>query len=177
MPFQKGHKLATGRNALNLTEAQIRYAMANSKSNAEAARFLKISNDTYKKYADLYIDSVSGKTLYAIHSNMAGKNIRKIMRNIKGTRMTSLEDIYAGKKPSIKHWLLKDRLITNCVLEEKCNHCGFNERRVIDYRIPLILDFIDGNKLHFAKENLQLLCYNCTFLLRGNLHGKKDLTP
>ena len=39
-----------GRSALNLSESEIRYAMENSKSNSEAARFLKVSFTTYKKY-------------------------------------------------------------------------------------------------------------------------------
>lgn len=32
-----------GRSALNLSESEIRYAMENTKSNSEAARFLNVS--------------------------------------------------------------------------------------------------------------------------------------
>jgi len=28
---------------------------------------------------------------------------------------------------------------------EKCNNCGFEERRVIDGKVPLVLDFEDGD--------------------------------
>ena len=42
-----GFVLGKGRTPLNLTEAQIRYAMKNSKSNSGAARFLNISLTTY----------------------------------------------------------------------------------------------------------------------------------
>ena len=66
-----------GRSALNLSESEIRYAMENSKSNSEAARFLKVSFTTYKKYAKQYTDSKSGKTLWELHKNQAGKGIRK----------------------------------------------------------------------------------------------------
>ena len=38
-----------GKTALDITESEIRYAIENTKSNAEAARFLKISFTTYKK--------------------------------------------------------------------------------------------------------------------------------
>ena len=47
MPFKPGE----GRPAFNITESQIRYAMENSKSCAEAARFLKISYEAFRKYA------------------------------------------------------------------------------------------------------------------------------
>ena len=39
-----------GKTALDIPESEIRYAMENTKSNAEAARFLKVSFTTYKKY-------------------------------------------------------------------------------------------------------------------------------
>ena len=58
-----------GRSALNISETEIRYAMENTKSNAAAARFLKVSFTTYKKYARMYTDSKSGKTLYELHKN------------------------------------------------------------------------------------------------------------
>ena len=61
--FTKGH----GREPLNVTESEIRYAMENSKSCAEAARFLKISYEAFRKYAKLYKDEASGKTLFEIH--------------------------------------------------------------------------------------------------------------
>ena len=50
-----GFVLGRGREPLNLTEAQIRYAMKNSKSNSGAARFLNVSLTTYEKYARRYI--------------------------------------------------------------------------------------------------------------------------
>ena len=43
-----------GRESYNLPESDIRYAMANTKSNAEAARFSKVSFSTWKKYANMY---------------------------------------------------------------------------------------------------------------------------
>ena len=65
MPFKPGE----GRPAFNIKESEIRYAMENSKSCAEAARFLKISYEAFRKYAKLYKDEASGKTLFEIHKN------------------------------------------------------------------------------------------------------------
>ena len=54
---------------------------------------------------------------------------------------------------------------------EKCNCCGFEERRVTDHKVPLVLDFIDGNRRNHKHENLRMLCFNCSFLINGNLTG------
>ena len=66
-----------GKTALDIPESEIRYAMENTKSNAEAARFLKVSFTTYKKYARLYTDRDTGKTLYELHKNQFGVGIPK----------------------------------------------------------------------------------------------------
>ncbi len=66
-----------GRTALNVPESDIRYAMENTKSNAAAARFLKISFTSYKKYARMYTDRDTGKTLYELHKNQFGVGIPK----------------------------------------------------------------------------------------------------
>ena len=78
-----------GRTALNVPESDIRYAMENTKSNAAAARFLKISFTSYKKYAKMYTDRESGKTLYELHISVVemtktakdGQNSWKKKRN------------------------------------------------------------------------------------------------
>ena len=70
---------------------------------------------------------------------------------------------------------LKDRLIHETLIAEECNSCGFNERRVVDYKVPLILNFKDGNKKNWKLENLELLCYNCYFLNVGNVWSDNQL--
>ena len=63
MPFKPGE----GRPAFNITESEIRYAMEHTNSCAGAARFLKISYEAFRKYAKLYKDKTSGKTLFELH--------------------------------------------------------------------------------------------------------------
>ena len=36
---------------------------------------------------------------------------------------------------------IKDRLIHESLVKEECYCCEFNERRVVDYKVPLILNF------------------------------------
>ena len=166
MPFKPGE----GRPAFNITESQIRYAMENSKSCAEAARFLKISYEAFRKYAKLYKDETTGKTLFELHKNQRGAGIKKgtgpKMRGKHG-----LLDILEGKHRDVNHHNLKGRLLRNSIFEEKCCQCGFEERRITDYTVPLLLDWVDGDKTNHKRENLRMLCYNCYYLEVGNPCG------
>jgi hypothetical protein len=47
--------------------------------------------------------------------------------------------------------------------------CDFTERRVTDYKMPLLMHFRNGNKVDYRLENLQLLCYNCYYLYVGEV--------
>jgi len=157
-----------------LTRPDVERAMRNSKSNKGAARYLGVSLPTYKKYAKLYIDDQTGKSLYDLHSNMSGIGISKhhIM-----TERSAIMDIVEGKVPvtSYTTYQLKDRLINEGLLQEKCACCNFEERRVLDYKMPLMLVFLDGNKKNWKLDNLQLLCYNCFFLRIGDIYTKKQI--
>jgi hypothetical protein len=70
---------------------------------------------------------------------------------------------------------LKYRLITEGHLMEDCSVCGFHERRVSDYKIPLLLNFKDNNKNNYRKENIELLCYNHYFLQVGDIFTDKQI--
>lgn len=50
---------------------------------------------------------------------------------------------------------------------EKCCRCEFKEKKIINYRVPLVLDFIDGDQENQQLYNLRLLCPNCYFLEKG----------
>ena len=51
---------------------------------------------------------------------------------------------------------------------EKCN-CWFRRKRLTDGKVPLVLDFKDGDRKNHKYDNLRMLCFNCSFLLNGNL--------
>ena len=51
-----------------ILESDIRGAMKVTRSNLQAAKYLGISYNTYKKWAESYIDNESGKTLLELHS-------------------------------------------------------------------------------------------------------------
>jgi dihydroorotase-like cyclic amidohydrolase len=53
------------------------------------------------------------------------------------------------------------------------NMLSLEEKRITDGKVPLVLDFTDGNRCNHKYDNLRMLCFNCSFLLNGNLTGPK----
>jgi 5-methylcytosine-specific restriction endonuclease McrA len=75
--------------------------------------------------------------------------------------------------PNYPIWKLKSRLIQHGYIKEECSCCGFSEKRITDHKVPLILEFLDGNRKHHSYDNMRLICFNCYFLVVGNITGKK----
>jgi len=160
----KNRRLKRGLGAQPLLESEIKRAQNKARSAMEAARILGVSFNTYKKYAKKY-------DIFEDLKNPDGNGIRKGY-NIKRGKF-SLDDILKGKYPDYPVWKLKQRLLLNGYMLEKCNNCGFEERRVTDAKVPLVLDFLDSDKTNHLYDNLRMLCFNCSFLLNGNLTGPK----
>ena len=159
-----------------LSVEQIRAAMAKTKSNRAAARYLNVSYQHYKKWAKNY-DATEGDypNLFEQHKNQAGVGIPKFLNP--GKSDFAALDIIEGRldPSSFNPQKIKYRLIEEGYLADECNQCGFHERRVLDYKIPLILHFKDGNKQHYRLENIQMLCYNCYFLTIGDIFSDKQI--
>lgn len=151
--------------AYNLTEREVRYAMSCTRSNLDAAKFLHISFYTWKRYAELYFDAETGKTLYELHKNKGLRSGKKP----KSVAVAPMEDIFAGKHPTYNISKLHQRLLNEGYFDEKCSLCGFCERRMTDYKVPIILTWKNGNKKDHRKENLEFVCYNCYALYYGEL--------
>lgn len=163
-----------GRPRNVLTEQDIRRAMKHSVSNRGAARVLNVSLPTYKLYASQCTDQETGKTLYEIHSNSAGKGIRKFKKDYDGTSLMEL--LREGVDiTSFSIDKLKNRLLYEGALAYECSKCQFCEPRVTDYKVPLLLNFKDKNKSNWTLENLEMLCYNCFFLYVGDIYTKQQI--
>lgn len=152
--------------------------MEHTKSNLAASRYLGCSYQHYKKWAKLYKSDKEGyDTLFDEHKNQSGKGIPKHFGGLTPSKTVPLEEILDGSMDpsSFKPRILKDRIITDGYLKEECSACGFTERRVIDYKMPLIMHFKDKNKYNYKLENLELLCYNCYFLRIGDVFDNKQI--
>ena len=146
-----------------LTKEDILRAMKMTRSNFAAARYLHVSYNHYKKYAKNYKNE-DGITLLEAHKNQEGKGIPKFA--LKASSKIPLMDLLEGRVP-IEHFNakeIKQRIIFEGLIEEKCSKCGMNERRVTDTKVPIILNFKDGNKKNWHLDNIEFLCYNCSFL-------------
>jgi len=151
-----------------LSKEQIVAAQAKTKSNMAAARYLHVSYQHYKRYAKLY-------KLFDGHKNQSGKGIPKFLKGPK--KMPHMLEIIEGRiaASSFDPNKLKYALIEQGYLSEECTICKFKERRVLDYKIPLLLHFQDGNSNNYSLDNVQLLCYNHYFLNVGDIFNSKDV--
>ena len=59
----------------------------------------------------------------------------------------------------------------------QCESCGFNEVRVIDGQMPILLSQKDGDRENYDIDNLEVLCYNCYYLISGNVFGRDKRMP
>ena len=162
-----------GKPAKILSKEDLLRAMKMTRSNFAAARYLHVSYNHYKKYAKLYknTDNIS---LLEAHKNQEGKGIPKFA--LKASSTIPLMDLLEGRVP-IEHFKakeIKQRIIFEGLIEEKCTKCTFSERRVTDTKVPVILNFIDGNKKNWHLDNLEFLCYNCSFLYAASPIEEKE---
>jgi len=159
-----------------LSKDQILAAMSQTLSNRAAARWLNVSYIHYKKWAKNYGATKEGyPDLFEQHKNQSGKGIPKFLSN--SGKEPALLDIIEGRVDisSFNPEKIKYRLVTEGYLLEECSQCGFHERRVLDYKIPLLLHFKDGNKKNYRKENIEFLCYNHYFLTVGDIFSDKQV--
>lgn len=164
-------------NSKYLTKEMILKAQSKTLSNSAAARYLGCSYQHYRKFALMYKGD-DGRSLLEIHKNQAGKGIKKFLGG-KYDHIPLL-DILEGRttenvRGNFTIGQLKNRLFMDGYIEECCSKCGFEERRAVDFRVPLILNFKDGNKENWTLENLEFNCYNCQFLYIGNVFSDKQL--
>ena len=158
-----------------VTKDMVLRAMKHTKSNMAAARYLGVSYTHFKAHAKNYKDE-TGKTLFDVHLNRQGKGISKHIYKRKD--LTPIHDILEGRVDISNYSpkIIKERLIHESLIQEECISCGFNERRVVDYKVPLVLNFKDGNKKNWQLENIEPLCYNCYFLNVGNVWSENQLS-
>jgi 5-methylcytosine-specific restriction endonuclease McrA len=165
-------KLKRGRGYRPLLQSEIEEAKKHSPFAAGQARWLGVAHTTFRKYAEQY-------GIYEPKPNEKGK--RNLFDPNRGRY--PLDRILAGefnnnamfkKRPAVADWSIKDKLIRSGTFPAKCNICGYDKRRIGDNKIALLIDHKDGNLNNFKLENLQLLCFNCTFecgrgyIRRGN---------
>ena len=117
----------------------------NSNSMAEAAVKLELHFNTFKKYAIKF---------GCYKTNQSGKGITKIV-----PPKIDLQEILDGKHPHFQTFKLKNRLLKEKIIQNKCSICNIEEWN--GKKINMELDHIDGNRTNHKLENLRMLCPNC----------------
>ena len=160
-------------NRKDYTKEQILNALKATHSIPAAARYLGCSYSHLRGWMKHY-DSTTHSSMLAEFGNRGGKGIPKFKSAESNYKLIDILegriDITNFKIPVIKY-----RLCEEGYLEEKCSDCGFQERRIVDYKMPLILRFKDKNKRNWKLENLALSCYNCYFLFYGKPLNEYDI--
>jgi hypothetical protein len=160
----------------DITKEQCLSAMSKTKSVRAAARYLGVSYTHMKRWMKLYEATEEGyENLFEQHKNQRGLGIPKFLPDKK--KDPALLDIIEGRIPSHSFTpdKIKQRMISEGYLEDICYKCSFNERRLLDYKVPLIFNFKDKNKKNYSLGNVELLCYNCYFLYIGNVFTDKQI--
>lgn len=156
-----GEKLFKSKNGRKIpTKEDILEAQSVCKSALQTARRLGISYPSYKKYATQY--GVFKTPMWPIPKQpRIKKEHRGGINPYTGTY--PINEILAGKHPEFPTHRLKDKLIRSGIKKAECENCGYKERRLTDGKLPLLLNYEDGNNENHKIENLKILCYNCTF--------------
>jgi hypothetical protein len=145
-----------GKKRKPINESEILEAIEKTRSARKAAKFLGVSYPTFKTYAKKY----------GVHKTKGWPITKSV--HIRGPISPHrgkypIDDILDGKHPEFPVHRLKDKLIRSNIKKAQCEQCEFKERRIIDGKLPLLLNFEDGNNKNHKLENMRLLCYNCTF--------------
>ena len=158
------HRGKRGLGARPILESQIIKVQETAMSAADAARMLRVSYNTYKKYAKLY-------GLFEKVKNPTGIGIKraKFLRS----SIYNIDALINGQHPKYPLVRFKRKLLNSGYVPKICGSCGFSEERLTDGKMPLLLDFIDGDLNNRTLENIRPLCYNCFFLLVGDRNQKK----
>ena len=83
-----------------------------------------------------------------------------------------IEELIDGKHLHYPLHKFKNKLFDSGYVPKVCGSCGFSEARITDGKMPLLIDFLDGNLNNRKLDNIRPLCYNCFFLLVGDRNVK-----
>ena len=150
---------------LVLTKNMILDAQSQTKSAAQASRWLNVSYNTYKKWAKYY-------NVFDQHKNQTGVGIKKGWATYK----VPVDDIITGKRQPPKRWshkVFKDRLVEDGYFDEECHNCAYREENIKTEKVCLAIDFIDGDHKNFKLDNLRFLCPNCYLSFNGYFKNSK----
>ena len=147
--------------ARQCTKQNIEYAIKSTQSMSQAAVYMGVSLNTFKKYAKQY---------HLWNPLPSSKGIRK---SHSGQFTHDIAQILEGKNPNpFREQTLLSKAIREGYIKPECNNC---QQDFSQYRLrkdpPLMLDFLDKNPQNTRQENLRSLCFNCVYSLYYEYKG------
>ena len=139
---------------------KIKMAIKSTQSMSQAAIYMGVSLNTFKKYAKQY-------DLWAPLPSSKG-----VRRPVNSTFTRDIGLILQGKSPNpYREATLLSKAIREGYMKPCCSNGGadFTESQRKDP--PLILDFLDKNPQNTELSNLRALCFNCVYELYYTLKG------
>ena len=119
-----------------------------AESMRQASQKLNMHFNTFKRYAIKF-------ECYQTHQSNKGRKLGHY-----STRIPT-DDILAGLYPEYQTYKLKQRLIREGYIEDKCEKCGWCEKLEGAEFTPCELHHKDGDSSNHKRENLELICPNC----------------
>ena len=165
-------------NAKPMPLEMIKDVVANTRSNMDAINYIGVSIDTWKKYANSYLNE-DGITYYQAHRGdltyRRGKTpIHLLPEELKARHLNSKNTIGEVLEGKIKtKSTSRNTIIASAIrfklIKEHCYQCHLSEKRMLDNRMPLLLVHKDGDPNNFKKANIKFYCYNCYFYYVGDI--------
>jgi len=143
------------------SKQNINMAIKSTQSMSQAAIYMGVSLNTFKKYAKMY-------DLW--NPLPSSKGIRK---SHNGNFTHDIGMILEGKNPNpYRDQTLLNKAIQEGYIAPCCSNCNqefhnYNMRK----HPPLMLDFLDKNPQNTQIHNLRALCFNCVYSLYYTLKG------
>ena len=128
-----------------ITDKEFIKVCENSLSMAQAAAKLNIHFNTFKRRA---------VKLGCYQTNQGGVGLNKAV-----PPRVPLKEILEGKHPHFQTFKLKNRLLKEGYIANKCSVCGITEWNKSPLNMEL--DHIDGDRTNHRLNNLRMLCPNC----------------
>ena len=149
---------------MTLSKHNIELAIKSTQSMGQAALYMNVAKNTFKKYAKLH-------GLWA--PLKSSKGIRHT-GNVGAALKHDLKAILEGKNPNpFREETLLTKGIREGYIACKCGNCSqdFSHVDYSDKLPPLILDFLDKNPMNTELSNLRALCFNCVYELAPTKKG------
>ncbi len=172
-------KLTKKNNENIFTEEDINFVCTNSLTFEEIALKLDITSNLCKNILKNFKKPNSTKTWFQ-HFTILKTNNVYVKKNLKLKSLkydeVEYKHIELFKDGQLHKYLghddFKHFLFRHGFIIEKCDECGFGDRRPSDLKVPLLLYYKDDNPNNIDIHNLGVKCYNCYFLTVSDVYNK-----